>query len=246
MERTNFWNMHDLHRKKIIFLCLGMLFSIKTMAQDKNWIYWDTERKIHFGFLLGTNFANFKYANSTKWYNQDSVKKVDMVRNPGISLGAVMDIHLGKRGRFDLRFTPTLTIADRGIRYTFFNDSTGVVLQKVESALIEFPVLFSIHSDRPGNVRMYAAGGFKYSYDLASNAYNARNPAAPIVAIYPGNFSYELATGLDIFYPYFKFSPEIKISRGFNNILAPHDDVYNNIFSSFRSNIFYFTLYFEG
>jgi len=242
MERTNIRNMHNLHGRKIILICLGFFMSLNTFAQNQNWIHWDTERKIHFGFLLGTNFATFKYYTSNAFRKQDSIKGVNMIKYPGISLGAVADLHLGRR--FDFRFTPTLTITDRRVNYTFAD--TFSIQKDVESALIEFPLLFAIHSDRPGNVRFYAVGGFKFSYDLASNAFNSRNPADPNVAVLPINLYYEFGAGLDLFYPYFKFSPEIKLARGINDIFAPHNDSYNNVFSSLRSNIIYFTFYFEG
>ena len=242
MERINIWNMHCIHRKKIALIAIAMFLSLGTFAQNQNWIHWDTERKIHFGFLLGTNFATFKYTPSDYFYKQDTIKKIDMIRYPGISLGAVADVHIGKR--FDFRFTPTLTITERRINYTF--DSSVQIQKNVESALVEFPLLFEIHSDRPGNVRLYCVGGFKFSYDLASNAFNTRNPADPNIAVYPINLYYEFGAGLDLFYPYFKFSPEIKLARGINDIFAPHNDTYNNVFSKLRSNVLYFTLYFEG
>jgi len=235
--------MHNLHWRKIALLFIGVFLSLNSFAQNQNWIHWDTERRIHFGFLLGTNFSTFKYYNSNAFRKQDTIKQVNMVRYPGISLGAVADVHIGRR--FDFRFTPTLTITERLINYTFYDSSQNQ--KSVESALVEFPMLFEIHSDRPGNVRLYAVGGFKFSYDLASNAFNARNPANPNVAVYPINLYYTFGAGLDLFYPYFKFSPEIQLARGINNIYVPHNDTYNNgTFSSLRSNILYFTFYFEG
>jgi hypothetical protein len=178
---------------------------------------------------------------------------VRSVGYPGLTIGAVVNLHIGStrsrlREHFDVRFIPSLVLSERHVVYTLNNNTD--VEKKVESALVEFPFLMKFKSDRFGNLRFYAIGGFKYGLDLSSEAKATPNPANPRVAIKPHNFSYEFGTGLDLYFPFFKFSPEIKVSRGLNNVLVPSDppgsNVYIDIFSRFRSNFLFFSLYFEG
>ena len=95
-------------------------------------------------------------------------------------------------------------------------------------------------------MRFYAIAGIKYSIDLASDKGATEDPTRPKLILEPHNYGIEAGTGLDLYFKYFKFSPEIKFSRGLNNVLIVDDRIYSKVFKSFHSNFTYFTLYFEG
>jgi hypothetical protein len=184
---------------------------------------------------------------------KDTFLRVRSVGYPGFTVGPVINLHIGStrsrlREHFDVRLIPSLVLSYRSIFYTLNNNTD--VEKKIESAIIEFPLLLKFKSDRFGNMRFYTIGGFKYGFDLSSDAKAIPNPNNPRVAVYPHNFSYEVGTGLDLYFPFFKFSPEVKISRGLNNVLVPSrppgSNIYTDIFSRFRSNFMFFSLYFEG
>jgi hypothetical protein len=227
-----------------------ILFSYSRVnGQSENKPFYDYSRTIHFGFTIGTNYSRLKYDFSPSWYGQDSIKRVQSLGSPGLTLGAVANLHLGStrsylREHFDLRLIPTLVLTQRRFLYTFRDSS--VVTKTVESALVEAPLLIKFKSDRFGNVRFYTVAGINYSYDLSSEYKATKNPNNPKVAIYPNNLNYEYGVGLDMYFPFFKFSPEIKLSKGINNVLVPDVTPYSNIFSRLRSNFIYFSLYFEG
>jgi hypothetical protein len=252
MATSHFRNIYYIYREKIAATTLALLLSCGAFGQALNKQFYDYDRWIHFGFTLGTNYSVLKYNYSPLWYSQtppNMVLRVSSQGSPGITLGAVSDLHLGSsksfwRDHFDLRFIPSLVLSERQFVYTMYDSTTEK--KTIESALVEFPLLLKMKSDRFGNVRFYAIGGGKYSYDLSSTAKAAKNPQNPKVSIYPSNLSYEFGAGLDLYFPYFKFSPEIKVSQGINNILVPDNTIYSGIFSSFRSNFVYFSLYFEG
>ncbi|MGZ5243568.1 MAG: type IX secretion/gliding motility protein PorT/SprT [Bacteroidia bacterium] len=211
--------------------------------------FYDYSRRVHFGFTIGSSFSRFKYDFSPKWYTQDTFARVNSMGYPGITLGAVVNLHLGStrsylREHFDIRFIPSLVLAERRIKYTFYDSFTQE--KKVESALVEAPFLMKFKSERHRNVRFYVIGGVKYSYDLGSDHKATRDPSDPQVIITPHTFSYEYGTGLDLYFPFFKFSPEVKVAKGMNNILQPDHAAYSGIFSRFRSNFVYFSLFFEG
>lgn len=220
-------------------------------GQSLNKPFYDYSRRVHFGFTIGMNYSRFQYEFSDKYYNQpkDTVWKVKSMGYPGLTLGAVINLHPGSyssflREHFDIRLIPSLVLAQRRMVYTFSDGSTQ--FKDVESAMIETPLLIKFKSDRLGNFRFYVIGGGNYGYDLSSNAKAAKDPANPKVAVFPSNYNYEFGTGLDLYFPYFKFSPEIKVSKGINNVLSPDPAFFTNIFSSFKSNFIYISLYFEG
>jgi hypothetical protein len=252
MERVNLRDIYHIYRKKIVLGTIALLATGNIFGQALNKPFYDYDRFIHFGFTIGFNYAVLKYDFSPMWYHQhpaDTVLRVSSQGSPGITLGAVADLHLGNsksylREHFDLRLIPSLVLTQRQFVYTMSDSS--IVKKTIESALVELPILLKIKSDRSGNVRFYAIAGGKLSYDLSSTANAAKDPANPKVSIYPQNYSYEYGCGLDLYFPFFKFSPELKISQGINNVLVPDNTVYSGIFNRFRSNFIYFSLYFEG
>jgi len=227
--------------RKVSVILLLLVISSQLRGQTRNLERFDYGRKIHFGFTLGTNFSNFKYEFSPKFYDNKDLLKVDIIRYPGITLGAIADLHFGEY--FDLRALPSLVLSERRVTYTFATNSRTL---SVESVFFELPTLVKFKSLRHGNLRFYVIGGGKFSYDFSSDAKSIRDPNNPILAIKPITYSYEFGCGLDMYFYFFKFSPEIKMSKGINNILDPYHDVYSNIFNKIFSNFIFISLHFEG
>jgi len=254
MESFNIRNIYHIHRQKIVVLVLVLFCAGKVSGQALNKQFYEYDRFIHFGFTIGFNYSTLKYDFNPKyWPNHqnpaDTILRVSAKGTAGFTLGAVCDLHLGSpksfiRDHFDLRIIPTLCLTERDFYFTMSDQS--VTQKQIESAFVDAPVLLKMKSDRFGNLRFYVIGGGEYSYDLSSTAGAAVNPADPKISIYPNNIAYQFGAGLDMYFPFFKFSPEIKISQGLNNVLVPQNTIYSNIFSRFRSNFIYFSLYFEG
>lgn len=221
----------------------------KAQSKDSK-MYYDIARTMHFGFTIGTNLATFKYSPSASFYdkNPDTFQNIYITRSPGITLGAVADLHFGSSyigEHFDLRAIPTLVLASRRANYVLKNDK-DVIFKDVESAIVCLPILLKFKTDRYNKVRIYTIGGINYGYDLSSNAKSNKKKLESDLAVKPINFNYEYGLGLDIYFPYFKFSPEIKWSKSFNNIQAPNGGIYSNVFDGMRSKIVFLSLYFEG
>lgn len=240
--------MYSLHRHKIGIILFLVLSCFGNQAKSQifkgateNLIFFE-DRWVHFGFTLGTNFANFKYQLSDSFYQMDTLLTVGIGKVPGITLGAISDFHLGPY--FDLRVLPSLVITQRTITYNFRNHTKED--KNIESIFAEVPVLFKYKSVRHTNVRFYVIGGGKIGYDFSNDAKAERNPSNPVVALKPWNYSYEFGCGLDLYFYLFKFSPEIKLSRGINNILAPYNDMYSGSFDKIFSNFVFISFHFEG
>ena len=53
--------------------------------------------------------------------------------------------------------------------------------------------------------------------------------------IVKNNFQIEYGVGLDLFYPFFKFAPELRVAHGVPNILIADDNIYARSFQSLRT-----------
>ena len=71
--------------------------------------------------------------------------------------------------------------------------------------------------------------------------------AAGLVRISPTDFQFEYGTGIQFFFPYFIFSPEIKISQGINNVLIFNNNLrQSTVLEQVMSRTFTLSFHFEG
>jgi hypothetical protein len=67
--------------------------------------------------------------------------------------------------------------------------------------------------------RLFVVAGVKYAYDVATNSRTVQSKRGEIIRVSPTDFAFEVGAGIQIYFPFFIFSPEIKFSRGLTNQL---------------------------
>lgn len=220
-----------VHGKKVVMAIL-MLAGPVSLSGQINARAFDRKfatQNMHFGITLAFNTSDYKIVHSQEFIQSDSLSVAESPRAPGFTLGIVTNVHLGRH--LDFRFLPSMSFAERGLTYTSFSDS--VFNQSVESVNLELPFLLKYKGEPWGDVRLYAVGGVKYSYDLASNA-SARN-AEGLVKVGRNDISIEYGIGIEIFFPMFILAPELRFSNGLNNV---HSLDSNLPFSSILDKLF--------
>lgn len=247
MHQFKFWHSIYLHRAKVIcFLCCILGFSMVAEAQAN--MQKHDRRKIHFGMQFGFTRNSFGITRSDAFVYHDSIKVVDSPRTTGFNVGIISDLHIGKHT--DLRFIPTLVFNERKLRFTeIANDGDVVVNQTIESIILGFPLYFKYKSDRfpdsNGNFRFYFLGGGRLDWDLASNS--KKRLATDIIKINNIDVLAEFGFGLEFYFPYFIFSPEIKISHGLMDLHAPTDNFqYSEVLNTLRSRYLTISFQIEG
>jgi hypothetical protein len=234
-------------RKTSLYLMLMLLLSGTMQVSAQRMIVKNLEKYdkqwLHFGFLLGVNSADFKVEMSDDFYKQDSAVVVAPVKRPGFNLGIITDARLMEN--LNLQFAPALSFGQRDLEYqmVYKSGKKEVVLKKVESTFIEFPLELKLRSNRINNYRIYAISGFKYMIDMVSQA-KVENDEQ-LVKLNRRDYGYTLGFGFDFYMPLFKFSPEIKVFKGIPNLLAEDPAVYTTSLKSLRSSIFTVSLIFE-
>jgi len=231
-----------------------LFFAISATAQKRkvyNLPNYD-KQKIHFGFILGINSLDFTVKTISDYRLLDTLMSVESTREPGFTLGIVSNLHINNV--LDLRFLPSLSFGERSIDYTIDNPyyaannagETRILFREksVESTFLEFPLLLKYKSVRLNNGRAYLIGGFKYVIDLASQDRIDDNNEN-LLKLKRNDVNYELGFGLDFYLPYFKFSPEIKVAYGLNNLKVDDNSIYTNSLNSIRSKGVYISFTFE-
>ena len=233
-----------LHGKKIIFSILFIfgfhLLSAQLGGRD-NYNFRDFNRKsYYFGINIGFNNSGYKLQQSRFFINNDSIRVTEGQSEIGVNMHMITNLKMGDY--FDFRFLPGFSFAQRGFEFTSVADSR-VIERKIESVFFELPFHLRFKSDPYKDKRMFVVAGLKYSYDVQTNSKSRKS----LIKIAPHDFQYELGVGMQIFYPYFIFSPEIKFSRGIGNILI-YDRAQNEarILENVVSQIFTLSFNFEG
>lgn len=243
LEIVNIWYMRTLRWAKIIVVLLLLVVPGKTRAQfnahafDAKYL----SRPLHFGILMGINKSDFRIRHSSIFTNNDSISLAESIKGPGFNLGIISNLRLTKH--LDIRLLPTMVFAERRLYYETFQDTTFT--QSIESINFEVPLVVKFKSDPYKDMRMYVIGGIKYAYDLASNA-KARN-AEEIVKIGRHDLQIDFGIGMEIYFPYFIFAPEIRVSQGVFDIHSLDPALqFSNVFQKLLSRSILITLNFEG
>lgn len=175
-------------------------------------------RVVHFGFCLGLNTYNFQIREKADLASVPGVYNIWSTTAPGYSIGIISNLRLGTH--FDFRFIPTFSSTVRHMHVDMENPYTmerDVEDFEIESSFIQFPFELKFKSQRINNHRWYVLGGFQYSIDLASKE---KVDDDTIFKIKKNNMDYQVGVGIDIYFEYFKFSPQLKGSFGINNLLV--------------------------
>lgn len=242
MEKINFWCKLHIHWSKVIFFILLIFVSYNSHSQVKKKLEINIpnydERKLHYGFTLGINSTRFRPIQSALYTGGDTVINIQSPRSTGFSLGFILNYKLADY--FDLRLLPTVAFYERSVSYTLANHSK--VDQVTESTFIEFPLLVKYKSERRGNHRFYLVGGLKPGIEAGAKKKEKKETELRVENY---DMCVEYGIGADIYYPFFKFAPEIRFSHGLLNLLNNDPNVYSKSLNRVTTHTVSLYLHFE-
>ncbi|SIT92333.1 porin family protein [Pontibacter indicus] len=224
MAFTHIWHQLHLHRQKISFavlflICLAGTTQVQAQTQKvkgENKPGYD-EKRIHYGFYLGMSYSKYYIEHSQAYADQAATgTQVNTLNELGFYPGLVLNVRLLEY--LDARFVPGVGFYGRSIdferRDTPEGEGGNFDNTTFASPVIELPVLLKYRAKRRGNFRMYMVGGVKASRVLGNTTHTQNRD---LLRINRNDLSIDYGVGLDIFYPYFKFAPELRFSHGLMN-----------------------------
>lgn len=250
MQTINIRNLFAVHRNKIVLLLFIGLLNVTTADAQRrskgNYNYFLFKQKpYYFGLTLGTNSSRYTAFRSKDYIYSDSISSVKSVSGPGFNLGIVTNLKIGEY--FDFRFLPTLSFAERSLNYTKNSRTRPNSQEKLESIFVEMPFHFRFKSAPYKDKRLFVVAGVKYAFDVASKARATSEGSDQIIKISPHDFSLEVGGGIQLFFPYFIFSPEIKMSYGIGNTLLFNPNLEeSSVLDKILSRTFTISFNFEG
>jgi hypothetical protein len=206
--------------KKIItlFICLTFLGINKINAQKEVIEYHLDEdaKTIYWGYYLGINKKDFKINY------KDTNTFINVKANPGFNVGLIGGWNFHKN--MSLRIEPGLSSNTKVLSFTNIPGGERDSIREIGATYLHFPILLKLQTNRLGNLRPYVVGGVSYDYNFSSNENNPDDNSSGEFRMKTHNFGYEIGLGVDIYLPYFIFSPSIRGTFAINNELVPDND----------------------
>ncbi|GAB1415568.1 porin family protein [Paludibacter sp.] len=232
--------------KKYISLLIYLLLFSNLSAQGN---LTDLDYKIfRLGFSLGTNFMDLKIEH-TELEQNGKIYYADVpTLIPGFSVGLITDLRLHRY--FNLRCTPSLLLGERNIHFKTFDVNTKTFQDdktvNLFSLPIDIPVYIRYSAERYGNFKPYVQIGTGVLFDLGRD--EQTDITQKLSDLYFG-----VGVGCDLYFKFFKLSPELKLNVGQFNVLSPKKPtpenaaslVYTNSISKILSRILVFSFNIE-
>ena len=199
------------------------------------------DRLISYGFLIGLHNTAYKleYSDAFVTNTLDTLHSILPTRSPGFSVGFIVNMSLGEF--FDVRILPKVAFYEHDLEYNFTDESQIIKLK--ESTVVELPIVLKYKSARRGNVRMYTVAGLKPGFETSGK--NDLESTLETLHVRRFNLSTEIGLGFDLYFPLFKFSPEIRFSKGMRNMLSDTPSIYSAGISRLQTNTINFYLLFQ-
>ncbi len=173
------------------------------------------------GYFLGFNSYDFNFDY------HDNLPDIQTKQTLGFSVGLIGNMRINEH--LDLRLEPGLFITRRDLYYNSlyffgqeFNDND--LIREVKSTYIHVPLLLKVSTTRVNNIKPFVVGGFSAAINLSSNEKNPDDNNNGQFRTKSNVFFYELGAGIDIYLPWFKFTPSIRGIFAINDELMRDKD----------------------
>lgn len=203
------------------------------------------QQPLHFGFTLGLNTLDFGVKVSAPAFLKDTLTADVTELYAGFHVNIVSEYRLTES--LAVRFLPGLIFGQRNVIF-WKNNETFYRDMKIESNLLDFPIMLKYKAQRINNYRPYIVFGGNIRYDMAAKK-DYEDAEEVYIRLNRLDYYAEAGFGIDFYLRYFKFSTEFKYSLGFRNMIAddphPRFPEFTNTIERLNSSVFLFSMHFE-
>ena len=198
------------------------------------------DKLFHMGFQIGAVFSSYKVTcaevQDSVWsFSGQAGKRMDTIHarvsvpGYGFRVGFITDLRLCKY--LNLRFTPGIEFLTTTLHYTSVSglpvqDRRGDYYDNISllTLPIDLPLYLKFSAERLSNFRPYVIAGGGVSF-------NVFRPKEKPILLNVTDYFVQVGFGCDLYFRWFKLSPEISYRIGFANQLCPlteRTDHYNS------------------
>lgn len=201
------------------------------------------DKKLHYGFFLALNYNRVIITESEYYMQSTGIKAITPLAKTDFSLGFLLNLRLHDQLAF--RVIPSVGFYDRAVNYTFYgkdgiSDSISRNSEQLtEVAMVETQFLLKYKSLRRKNHRFYVVGGLKPAIRAGGKKANKTENRMGFGRV---DLSIEYGIGIDFYFKFFKFAPELRFSNGIVNVNTTDVNSYNQSIANMLTHTV--TLYF--
>ena len=165
-------------------------------------------RRYYLGFRFGLHATDLRLTNSGRTASDGGQLWADTPEyHPSFSVGLVGGWVLVPN--LELRLMPTLHIGDAPVAYT--DGSQRIQEMNVRTNYLQLPLEVKWGAMRWGNYRPYLSAG-----PYASLSFSGKDK---LLRLQPLDYGLSIGAGCDIYFSFFKLSPQLTLSYGLSNAL---------------------------
>lgn len=200
----------------------------------------------HLGFSIGLHVQDLQFTNNglltddgEQWFAEQPGF------SPGFCVNGLIDFRLSTH--FNVRLSPGIWFGNKIV--SLRDAQSGLTeRQNLKSTLLVMPVDLKFSGLRYRNVRPYLVGGVMPTFNVG------KQRSSELLHLKKFDTFLTIGLGLDTYFPYFKFIPEIKFCFGLGDILqhkrpdlddTPGQMKFTNSIDRAVSRMFVLTFYFE-
>lgn len=205
---------------------------------------------IHYGFYVGSNVSSFNIDPSQYYVSQltDTLYRGDSLvltginaaPNLGFTTGFIFSVRLNEY--VDIRFLPAVSFFSRFVEFKRRDNRIFNQLNRFTFSFIELPIMVKFKSQRRQNTRGYLIAGIKPSFEVGSRR---DEQGADELRANSTDLTVDVGAGFDLYYPYFKFSPELRFSFGLADLKYPDMNRYSRSINRMSTYTVSFLMNFE-
>jgi hypothetical protein len=233
MQTAHIRNQFYIYRRKISFSILGVFLLITQASGQSRFNEISTagqdDKFISYGFFLAahTNTWRMKYSEAFLDPTNgplNNIQSIVPVYSPGFSLGFLVNFRL--HDQLNIIMTPKIGFYEFKTDVNFFaepvnNNDVALNTRRQtylnEATMVEIPLLFKYKAQRFNNTRMFFTGGGSAMFRTKD-----QDEADIEDLVTTGmDFTVDFGMGFDLYFKYFKFSPEIRFSHGLLDLYRP-------------------------
>lgn len=203
-------------------------------------------KAVHLGFSVGVHMQDlilthndYVTASGEKWLMEQTAF------SPGFCVNALVDFRLNTY--FNVRVSPGLWFGNKVVEMREMGSGQRE-RHNIKQTMIVMPVDLKYSSVRWRNVRPYLSGGVMPAFDVG------KHRSSDLLQVNKFDTFLTVGLGCDIYFPYFKFIPEVKFCWGMTNALRrdrpdladdPATLKFTDSLSRLRQKMIVLTFYFE-
>lgn len=245
MQTFDIWHRLDLYRAKIVaFLLFLSVFQLSAQTPKAGVTLHrmdSDQKKFKYGFLLGVHNDRYgiRYSDRFNTQEYDQISSITSETSLGFDLGFMVNLRIADQ--FSIRLVPVkIGLYQNIVNYQHLDGNVDA--QLIESTRIEPGVFVKYRSIRRNNSRMYLIAGISGSLRSGNDDIVTNQDR---LEIRRANVKLEVGFGLERYFEFFKFSPEIRYARGLVNVMNDQNNFFHNALSRLTTHNFTLYLHFS-